>query len=564
MAARSQEPACQHVLTLWTRFWALHQLSPFVNAVLGISGGAIDNWPIHGPVAWWHWRLRLPLVLLAMAWPLPLVSFVANIGNLVFLAVTMPFVWDHMMWASMHEIAFVVAFAFGPLTLRPLDFLAAVQAQTVVSYCSAAFWKLTTSFLDPKFSCGTLLVAELLSILPEAIFYPGGGAAEVMLKAAPLLTVLGEFSIPLLLASFPHVGVLLGLGFHLTILMLPVNAAGGFSIACATSYFAFVSRGMVLVEKSIRSSMISAATVGASVAILFAVLRGTADATFAIYLTFAVLLVYAIVLEQRNPVLVPGSEGRWKLPLVMASCSACHGLLGPILGLQQMAALTMYANVQHWGGSNHLLVPVSLLQEFFADTSPGTSPLADAFAGGYVRVDHTDLPANVLRTPADASKLLPERVRQLLKGVDNAGLFYVPYYARMAANDFFDEVDSEDGMNWAATTPFAIPAFELRRLLKLARERGDPFSLAYTALPRQTRKPAEWLRHRGPQVVLREGHGAMNTSCAVSVEGSSGEHPCASGELALQPPPPAWLSAMLLQYPVPLLNTNDTELICIV
>ena len=34
-----------------------------------------------------------------------------------------------------------------------------------------------------------------------------------------------------------------------------------------------------------------------------------------------------------------------------------------MLGLQQMSGLTMYANLKHWGGSNHLLLPTNLLAE---------------------------------------------------------------------------------------------------------------------------------------------------------------------------------------------------------
>ena len=44
-----------------------------------------------------------------------------------------------------------------------------------------------------------------------------------------------QASIPALMLLEPRAGVLLGLGFHLAILLLPVNAAGGFSIAC-TAY----------------------------------------------------------------------------------------------------------------------------------------------------------------------------------------------------------------------------------------------------------------------------------------------------------------------------------------
>merc|ERR1712232_40050 len=124
-----------------------------------------------------------------------------------------------------------------------------------------------------------------------------------------------------------------------------------------------------------------------------------------------------------------------------------------------------------------------------------------AFSGGHVRVDALDLPAQLLRTPADATKLVPDTVRRLVHSVDNRGLFYVPYYGRMAANDVFDDVDS--GLDWKAS-PFAAPAFELRRILAVARAGGASFTLRYTALPKEARSPAQWTLHQGPQVLLIE------------------------------------------------------------
>ncbi|CAE8627116.1 unnamed protein product [Polarella glacialis] len=545
----------EQVIAAWTRVWGLRQLAPFTNALLGIAGGAIDNWPLQGPLSWWHWHVRLPTVLISMVWPSPLLAFSAHACNLAFLAATMPFVWDHMMWASLHDVAFVAAMLTGCFAASPWGFLAGARAQTIISYLCSAFWKLTTSFLDPRYSCGTLLVAELLSILPGPLFPPHGLATGIMLRAAPLITIVTEFAIPVLLAFCPHAGVLLGIFFHLTIFILPVNAAGGFSITCATSYFFFVPQGMVLAWENLSNSMVCTGVAGAVTAIAFAGLRGTGDVTFAIYLTFATLLVYAIFLERRNPALemAPRAMG-WKFQLFAVSLAVCHGLLGPILGLQNMGSLTMYGNVKHWGGSNHLLVPTGLLLDVFADVRAET-PLFGAFAGGIVRVDTSDLPADLLRSPADATNLLPAHVRNLMKGVGNPGIFYAPYYARMASSDFFEDVDS--GMDWSVQ-PFAVPAFELRRLLALARARGEPFMLRYTRLPREARTPGQWMRHKGPQVLVQEDPREGTARCIID-----GDGPCAADELAVLPPPPRWFTASLLPYPIPLLDVNGTEIPCV-
>eukprot|EP00747_Dinoflagellata_sp_TGD_P077232 gnl/TRDRNA2_/TRDRNA2_159498_c1_seq1.p1 gnl/TRDRNA2_/TRDRNA2_159498_c1~~gnl/TRDRNA2_/TRDRNA2_159498_c1_seq1.p1 ORF type:complete len:489 (-),score=58.25 gnl/TRDRNA2_/TRDRNA2_159498_c1_seq1:526-1908(-) len=459
----------------------------------------------------------------------------------------------------------MLACGFAPW---PWRFLSAARVQTIISYFCAAFWKLNTSFLDSRYSCGTILVAELLSIVPGPLFTPNSPLADAILRAAPMLTVTGEFAIPLLLVCCPHAGVLLGLAFHLTILMLPVNAAGGFSIMCATSYFFFLPRGMVLTWEMISSSLANAGVFGAATAIAFAGLRGTADAFFAFYLIVLILCVCAIWLERRRAIstaeIAAESFSGCKLQLLVAFSTILHGLLGPVFGLQQMGSLTMYGNMQHWSGSNHLLAPTSLLQEMFAD-EPAESALGSAFAGGIVRVDASDLPAVLLRTPADAANLQPERVHDLLRGVGNQVIFYVPYYARMAANDFFDDVDNASSaggadsgtMDWRQQ-PFVVPAFELRRLLRLARDRGEPFMLRYTALPREKRTPGQWVQHKGPQVLVQEDPHKGLKSCTVD-----GVAPCASEEVAMLPPPPRWLASLLLQYPAPLVSGNHTELHCI-
>ena len=63
-------------------------------------------------------------------------------------------------------------------------------------YFCAAFWKLTTSFLDYRTSCATILFAELTAtILPDSLLPLPNAVAEIVLRMAPALTVAVEFAI---------------------------------------------------------------------------------------------------------------------------------------------------------------------------------------------------------------------------------------------------------------------------------------------------------------------------------------------------------------------------------
>ena len=112
-------------------------------------------------------------------------------------------------------------------------FLPAVRAQLVVLYFSAAFWKLTTSWFDPHYSCAPVLMSELLAGLQPYVPLPDEASAALLL-ASPAMVAGLEFCVPALLLLRPRWGVLLALVFHQTINLMPTTYAGGFSIAmCA-------------------------------------------------------------------------------------------------------------------------------------------------------------------------------------------------------------------------------------------------------------------------------------------------------------------------------------------
>lgn len=528
----------------------MQQLVPFANVCLGISGGAIDN----RPLARLDWLIRLPCVLAALYWTSPRVLVAAHITSLLFFGASLPFVWDHMCWSACTEMCFLITYLCCDSSCWVKSFCAAARAQTVILYFCAAFWKLTTSFLDPTTSCGTLLTAELIfALVPEKVLPSHSGLARLLVRAGPLLTVVGEFAISLFLAFFVHIGVGLALVFHLLIMLLPVNAAGGFSICCASRLFVFLPDATTEALGILRKSATLSAMALATLAIACALLQGTSDATFATYLGLMALYIGAMSIHFKGNTLRAMSEMPSTRVRMLAGFAALfYGLVPPILGLQSMGALTMYSNMKYIGGSNHLLAPTFVLQDYHEELARLTDwPwLVDAFGGGLVRVDATNSKAIREVNPADASFLEPPRVRALLANSGHQGKYFAQYYARMKTSDFLDGLL---GNETDEATPFVLHAFELRRLLAAARARRERFFLNYTRLPGKIGTPAMWREHHGPQVNLEEDASAGLTHCTMDGLGK-----CEAGEVALLSPPPHWLARFLLPYTIPLV-TGDTN-----
>merc|ERR1711924_527810 len=95
----------------------------------------------------------------------------------------------------------------------------------------------------------------------------------------------------------------------------------------------------------------------------------------------------------------------------------------------------------------------------------------------------------------------------------------MPYNARILANDVMEDLVNETADQHMQ--PFAVPAFELWRLLMLAREHGEPFKLRYTALPKEARFPGQWKQYKGPQVLVEEHPSIGVANCT-----TDGGRPC--------------------------------------
>ena len=198
-AAPSQEMSDDALHAEYAGAFVLHNLVPFADKLLGIAG-AMDQ----RPLSFYDWPLRLPFIVWAAARPTSRTALVvAHIINITFWAARMPAVWDYMCWVALTELTYIVAVlgcAKNQALMRD-RFLPSVKALLVTLYFSAAFWKLTTGFLDPRVSCAATLVAELAAALFGARVPPTSAFARGLLASAPAQIVIIEFLVPSLLLA---------------------------------------------------------------------------------------------------------------------------------------------------------------------------------------------------------------------------------------------------------------------------------------------------------------------------------------------------------------------------
>lgn len=535
-------------LAEYGRAWCVQQAVPFVDKVVGVFG-AMDNRML-APLekSYMDWGVRLPVIVVSFIYPSKAVLTLGHVLNIISWAQWMPAVWDHMCWAALIEIVFVLAVLQGGSSSAVAGrFLPAAQAMLTVLYFSAAFWKLTTSWYDTYTSCAPVLLSELLSgLAPPSVLPAGSSVANLLLYISPVFVAALEFAVPSAVMINPPAGVLLALIFHQTINLMPMTYAGGFSLAMCTRMVIFVPGALSAAMKSTAPLMVPSAIVAAVASIMLAV-HGRLDSAGFSFLLLTLLYLRGLSSAGSQP--LPGG----KLVLVAALLAFVYGFLAPIFGLMAMASSTMYGNVRQFGGTNHLLVPTGLLQEWHSSDGD------DAFGGGMVRVDFTNSSVLQQLTPADATGQLPKHARALLEGINASGFYFELYSAR---NYFGRRGDLEasalhnrgsDGPRME-DPPYAQPAYELRRVLALARSPGEAFKLVYTKLPAKG-TPGSYRDFRGEQVTLEQDASGART-CTV------GKQPCGKNEIALLPPPPRWLTWMLHPYPMPLLPGDAGEVHC--
>ena len=107
-------------------------------------------------------------------------------------------------------------------------------------YVGAGFWKINTSFLDPRVSCGSVYVASMLHFLPPS-FTPTW-FVKPLLATGGVVTVVAELGLGLCLmswnASAKRCGIVMAAVLHYLIAISPYpNQIPGFGVFCVTRMF---------------------------------------------------------------------------------------------------------------------------------------------------------------------------------------------------------------------------------------------------------------------------------------------------------------------------------------
>ena len=362
----------------------------------------------------------------------------------------------------------------------------AVRVQLATVYAASAFWKLNSSFAEPRRSCAAVFALQMLEHLPPAV--TATPLPALMAAAAPALVLLVETAIPaLLLAPCCWAGVSSALSFHLAIAACPPpNNIASFGATTVPRLFFWIPEEAAAALREAAGprplaavAMAAAAAIATTLAPLHSRARSTIQGSghdwhlcFLVWL--AVPLAAAALVSARSaracsgqppapadPPAAVSRGGRWWRRALVGGTGA-YAFLLPALGLQERGGCLMFSQLRLHGGSNHLLgAPTGLLQRVLIDAPP-----ENAFAGGVVRVESTSLHW-VHNTFAE--HFAPHQLALLRAGGFDGGFFPTSKATKR-------ELASPEGPLPRAVR-FTLHNLGFRRLLADAEARNDTFSL---------------------------------------------------------------------------------------
>ena len=223
----------------------------------------------------------------------------------------------------------------------------------------------------------------------------------------------------------------------------------------------------------------------------------------------------------------------------------------PVLGLQEKGGCLMFSQLRLHGGSNHLLLPTSLLQRGLADTEP-----LSAFAGGVVRVEAT----NLSWVGNSFAVHCTPRALRVLRDVAQVPAEYI----------WAEKASSAQRLSPPPRfLPYTISNLGLRMLLATAAKQGDAFWLAYTRLNGTVGDEVWRTRSSGAAHVVTSSGGG---SIGCTDRGTWWHHAphlapqCSQREAALLSPAGLLSSAIafwLVPQPNPIISGRSEEMHCV-
>lgn len=415
----------------------------------------------------------------------------------------MPFIWDYDLWAALCQLAIVLIGACGSYlgqtpTLGGPDWLVrsaapAVRNTIIVLYLATVFWKFTTSFFGTQ-SCAPIFTLSLLDLVLPELDETSPLLQQlvwVTAAAAPYLTVFIEALIPLLLwlAPWPF-GVLVGVFFHFLIAITPPpNNASIFSVCCIVNFFFFAPEPIAAAAQRAPTKLLAAcSSVAVGAAIRLGVRHGS-DWGAATTVVMGCFYLHAAMCPAPQTQQAAGRRAHpvvGRITWLMVVLTLGYGVALPALGLQDMGASTMFANLHVYSGSNHLVAPTGLLFDHLP-----------VLAGGVVRVDATNSVHFNSINPHEVSTMHSPRLKQWLSSVGHSGRQFAPYGARVMGSFAPRPGPADLPAAEKVFTPYLLPMVELRRLVNEAGAKGESFELQYTKLGLPPLDAAKALATRG-------------------------------------------------------------------
>ena len=300
-----------------------------------------------------EWRRNVLVVALAL--------------RLVDVGLRLPMSWDSEWWALQTDAALLVRLLTGATAGRT------IQLQMALFYLAAGFWKLNTSFLDGASSCASVFGVQTAA---RAALMLGGGDDQAVLDweaflaplaqtYTPCIVIALEMSIALGLLLRPNVGVRVGVLFHAINAWAPPapNNIASFSLVCLVRLVTFAPKAAAdALHLTMRNnSALICAGVAALLGAAVQQFKAGRDPQFIAAVGYLVLAPI-VLLACRGT--FPGGKRRVHAPSKARTRFVLIALLycaTPLLGVLELGAPNMYANLRMRAGSNHLLAPTGLL-----------------------------------------------------------------------------------------------------------------------------------------------------------------------------------------------------------
>ena len=292
--------------------------------------------------------------------------FLLMLASIVSAIMQAPIGSNHTMVRNAVLLGYWLSFAVAAIRNKPAsavfsNFAPAGQGALLVMYVFGVFHKINSDFLNPATSCAValwrLMPAPLSALDGPMIWYPAIYGTFV---------IEGAIMLALLTRRWRHVGVVLGIGFHLLLSLSSYAMYLSFTMLSIALHALFLnglatqgvlaSREMRFVRSRMRDPvyLIAAFTLMLSLAALAFSGRYTLATLFALPLVLpfcAIILLHGRSLE---PLGANGKTARF-VGIVITTLFFLNGT-APYLGLKSAQSMNMFANLRLESGvSNHLV-----------------------------------------------------------------------------------------------------------------------------------------------------------------------------------------------------------------